>query len=149
MAFTLVATHFPPPRSVGTSEADPNRQAIRTVWNTLREGARRLPDPPALLDPIVSDKTLHFVLFFVPALLWSLAAGRRLTGRTGVTLLVALATWSATDEWVQHLTGRDGEWGDWLANVLGSLAGIGIVYPVMRWREARRESAQPGAARAE
>lgn len=144
MVLTLVATHFPPPSAVGTSDADPDRQAVWGVWHTMGELAHRLPDLPGFLSPLRSDKTLHFFLFFFPAVLWSLAAGKRLTGRWGAALMAALSTWSAADELAQHFTGRDGQWGDWLANVAGSLVGIGVVYPVMRWRKQRSDQSAAG-----
>jgi VanZ family protein len=138
MGVTLVVTHLPAPSAVGVSEDDPDRVAVRGVWHALGEAAKRLPDAPAFLEPLLSDETVHFGLFFVPAVFWSLAAGRRLRGRHAAALFVLLAAWGALDELSQHLTGREGQWGDWLANMAGAAAGIALAWPVLRAWDRRR-----------
>ncbi|MFN7144636.1 MAG: VanZ family protein [Myxococcota bacterium] len=139
--FTLFVTHLPAPSAVGVSETDPDRVAVRGVWHTLGEIARRLPDAPAFVDPLLSDETLHFLLFLPPAVFGALAFGRRLTGARAVALFLALAAWAALDEASQHLTGRDGQWGDWLADTAGAATGILLTRPLLRRRAATRSPA--------
>jgi hypothetical protein len=140
-AVTLAITHFPPPSAVGASDDATSRRAVRGVWVTLGEAAKRVDTwVPALVDPLRSDKTIHVAIFLAPAFLWALTAalGRRLQPRPAAWLLLAFTTWGGLDELGQHLTGRDGEWGDWLANVVGAAAGIGLVgLGRIGWRWAR------------
>lgn len=139
----LVATHLPAPRAVGDSEADPRRQAVRSVWGGLKDAGRAvadtLPDVPdtgSALDWIPGDAVLHFLLFLPPALFASLALGSRSGARGAAKVLVAFAAWAALDELSQGLTGRDAELGDWVANVLGALTGVLAVQAV--WAARRR-----------
>ncbi len=96
---------------------------VRGAWEGARDAARRMPDVPAWLDPLVSDKTIHVLVFGVPAFCWALTLGRRLPARVG-WLLLALAGWASLDEGSQALLGRDGEWLDWVANLVG--VGLGV-----------------------
>ncbi|MDP2307754.1 MAG: VanZ family protein [Pseudomonadota bacterium] len=138
---TLAITHFPPPSAVGASDAATSRRAVRGIWVTLGETAKAanawIPD---FVDPLRSDKTIHVVIFLVPAFLWALAValGHRLHARSAAWLLVAFTAWGALDELGQHLTGRDGEWGDWFANVAGAAVGISLVgMGKVTWRRVR------------
>jgi hypothetical protein len=126
---TLMVTHLPGPSAVGSSEADPNRVAMRGVWEGLRDVARHLPAAPELLKPLLSDKTIHVVIYIVPAGLWALSLGRRLRTRAWL-LWAACATWGALDEGSQALAGRDGEFWDWVANAVGATIGIALAWPV-------------------
>ncbi len=136
--FALFVTHLPAPSAVGVSEEDPRREDVRRVWHTLGEIAKRLPDLPAFFDPIRSDKTIHFALFLPPAALWALSFGRRLGPKQAAALFVGLAAWGGLDELVQHLGGRDGQWGDVVANMAGAGTGILLVYPLLHARRATR-----------
>lgn len=129
---TLFVTHLPAPSAVDEA----SRDTVRGVWQGLGEFAKRLPDLPELFDPIRSDKTIHLLIFVPPAALWALAAGRRLDTRRALMLWAALATWGGLDELSQHLTGRNGEWGDWVANMAGAAIGILVVRPVVWLRRA-------------
>lgn len=126
---TVVATHIPTPSAFGESEADPGRIAARRVWSDLRRVGAALPDLPDWFDPLRSDKTLHVLLYLLPAALWALSLGRRLPRNAG-RLLLAFAAWGALDELSQAWAGRDGEVGDWLANVAGTVLGMGLAWPV-------------------
>lgn len=146
--FALFVTHLPAPSAVGVSEEDPRREDVRLVWHTLGEIAKRLPDLPAFFDPIRSDKTIHFALFLPPAALWALSFGRRLGPKQAAALFVGLAAWGSLDELVQHLGGRDGQWGDVAANLAGSFTGVLVVYAALSVRRATppRPATPPGSA---
>jgi VanZ family protein len=99
-------------------------------WGNSQPEAAGLVLPPW-------DKLAHLVWYAVLAGLLLLGLGRRawpwvLAG----TLL--LAGW---DEWHQFaLPGRTPDIDDWLADVLGTLVGIGICHVI--WRRVRAESAR-------
>ena len=129
MLGTLFVTHLPGPSAVGVSEEDPGRLAVRAIWSAFGRAAHRLPPVPQLFDPLRSDKTIHVAIYVVPAALWALSLGRRLPRRAGA-LLLACALWGALDEGSQALAGRDGQLGDWVANVVGAALGIALAWPV-------------------
>jgi len=126
---TVVATHIPTPSAFGESEADPGRIAARGVWAHLKRAGAALPDLPTWLDPVRSDKTIHVLLYLLPSALLALSLGRRLPRNAG-RLLLAFAAWGALDELSQAWAGRDGELGDWVANVAGTALGIGLAWPL-------------------
>jgi VanZ family protein len=74
-------------------------------------------------EGIIWDKALHFTAYFGLAWLGTLAWGRRV--RPLLILAVVLALGGIL-EILQGMVGRDGEWGDMLANTLGGLAGMGL-----------------------
>ena len=90
-----------------------------------------LPDLPT------GDKTLHgagyFVLagvFAVTLLLHGLSPRRRST-----TVLIVMALYGAFDEITQPLAGRSASWGDWLADIIGSLAAVMVCETArLAWR---------------
>jgi|ERR1043166_52157 VanZ family protein len=73
------------------------------------------------------DKVLHFLAYFGLAGLATVAAGRL---RSALWAGLALATFGGTLEIVQSFVGRDAEWGDELANVIGVCAGVaaGLIF---------------------
>jgi VanZ family protein len=79
------------------------------------------PHPPALPGLLAWDKADHFTAYFGLSLLASVAWGLR---RSLVRVFVSVVTLGGVLEIVQILVGRDGEWGDFLANDLGALAGL-------------------------
>ena len=85
------------------------------------------PDPPALPGPWMWDKAQHFTAYFGLCLLASLGWGLR---RSLVLVFFAVAGIGGVLEIVQTMVGRDGEWGDFFANSLGALLGLGaaLVY---------------------
>lgn len=133
---TLLATHWPTPRAVQGGE-NAGAEAVRSSWRSLSAAADRLPPIPNILDPLFDDKMLHLLLFFGPALLWSLSLGKRILAPAGRKLGLVLLVWSMLDEATQSLTGREVEWGDAATNLLGVVLGVGTAALVARWRQVR------------
>ena len=69
------------------------------------------------------DKLDHFIAYFGLALLSTLAWGLK---RSLVWLFLGLVALGGGMEILQALLGRDAEWGDFLANDLGILIGLGV-----------------------
>jgi VanZ family protein len=86
---------------------------IVVVWGELKPG----PHGPQ----VIWDKLLHFTAYFGLAGIATVALGRR---RASLWAALALAIFGGILEIVQSFVGRDAEWGDELANVLG--AGLGL-----------------------
>ena len=96
--------------------------------------------PSDSIPQTTSDKTLHFVAYCGLAILVSWAALLRFGPPWSVParVLGVLALYAAFDEWTQtFVAGRDGDVRDWLADIGGSLVGVGMVYAVM-WMRGRR-----------
>lgn len=74
------------------------------------------------------DKLVHGTMYF--GLGWTVARALHRTGRsTGGALalaLVAAAGFAALDEWHQSWVGRDPALGDWTADAVGLVAGLGL-----------------------
>jgi VanZ family protein len=83
------------------------------VWGEL--------NPPSPGPELVWDKFLHFTAYFGLAAIGTAALGGRL--RAALWVGFALAAFGGILEIVQGFVGRDAEWGDELANVLGVCAG--------------------------
>jgi VanZ family protein len=81
------------------------------------------PHPPRLEGPLMWDKLDHFIAYFGLALLAALAWGLR---RSLVWVFLAVVSLGGVLEILQTIVGRDGEWGDFAANDLGALAGLGL-----------------------
>ena len=81
------------------------------------------PHPPRLEGPLMWDKLDHFIAYFGLALLATLAWGLR---RSLVWVFLAVVSLGGILEILQTIVGRDGEWGDFAANDLGALAGLGL-----------------------
>ena len=84
------------------------------VWGELT------PHPPRLAA-LLWDKAEHFIAYFGLTLLASLAWGLR---RSLVLVFAGLVALGGALEIIQSFVGRDAEWGDFLANDLGALAGL-------------------------
>ena len=83
--------------------------------------------PP--LAPKGSDKIFHFAAFAVLA--FPLAS----TNRFGLTpILIGASAFGAIIELIQPSFNRNAELGDWIADTLGALIGIGIglIYRIVR-----------------
>jgi VanZ family protein len=80
------------------------------------------PHPPKLAD-LLWDKAEHFIAYFGLTLLASLAWGLR---RSLVWVFFAMVALGGVLEILQSFVGRDAEWGDFFANDLGALAGLGV-----------------------
>ena len=81
------------------------------------------PHPPPLQGPFMWDKLDHFTADFGLTLLASLGWGLR---RSLVWIFLGLVALGGAMEILQSFVGRDAEWGDFAANDLGALAGLGI-----------------------
>ena len=81
------------------------------------------PHPPRLAGPWVWDKLDHFTAYFGLSLLSTLGWGLR---RSLIWVFLAVVSLGGGMEILQTLVGRDGEWGDFLANDLGALLGLGV-----------------------
>ena len=87
------------------------------IWGELT------PHPPRLEGPWMWDKLDHFTAYFGLALLSSLAWGLK---RSLAWLLLGLVALGGGLEILQTLVGRDGEWGDFIANDLGVFVGMAL-----------------------
>lgn len=81
------------------------------------------PNPQDDLPDLGWDKILHFTAYFGLSLLATLAWGRRVPVLLLFFLVVGMG---GLMEILQHLVGRDAEWGDMLANTLGAMLGAGL-----------------------
>ena len=88
------------------------------VWGELK---------PSAHGPEGWDKVLHFIAYFGLAGLATVALGRL---RPALWAGLALAAFGGVLEIVQSFVGRDAEWGDELANVIGVGAGVaaGLIF---------------------
>lgn len=67
----------------------------------------------------ISDKQIHFLMFFTLALLCS----RGMRQHYGIKLLILLAGFALLTEFLQWLVPwRSFSWGDWLADIVGILS---------------------------
>ena len=69
------------------------------------------------------DKLDHFIAYFGLSMLSTLAWGLR---RSLAGLFLGLVALGGGLEILQSLVGRDGEWGDFIANDLGILLGLAV-----------------------
>lgn len=83
------------------------------IWGELK------PSTPG--PQVIWDKLLHFTAYFGLAGIATVALGRL---RPAVWASLALALFGGILEIVQSFVGRDAEWGDELANVIGVCAGV-------------------------
>lgn len=83
------------------------------IWGELTPSAHG-PD-------VIWDKLLHFTAYFGLAGIATVSLGR---GKASLWAAFALAVFGGILEIVQSFVGRDAEWGDEIANVLG--AGMGL-----------------------
>ncbi len=81
-----------------------------------------------------NDKALHFGAYGALGLLVGLQLSRPV--RTAVVTLFAMAVWAAVDELTQPLVGRSAEVLDWLCDVLGAAAGIGMASTMIQRRRS-------------
>jgi len=83
-----------------------------------------------------NDKLLHFVAYGVLGLLAAatLAVHGRLARRSAGLLLLGLAAAAIVDEVTQPLFRRAAEPLDWVCDVIGLTAGIGIILAMNAWR---------------
>jgi len=106
-----------------------------------------LPKVSGLVRTPGFDKVLHFVAYFVQAMLAAaaVAATGRLGRRNAAILLVALAAFGGLDELTQPWFSRSAEWADWGADCLGIVLGVGLVL-LLANRVVRRRTRQDAGA---
>jgi VanZ family protein len=93
------------------------------VWGELKPSS---PGPE-----LVWDKLLHFTAYFGLAGIATAALGGRL--RAVLWTALALAVFGGILEIVQGSVGRDAEWGDELANIVGVCAGTAAAGIILRF----------------
>ena len=87
------------------------------IWGELK---------PSTHGPeIIWDKLLHFIAYFGLTGIAAVALGRR---KASLWAAFALAVFGGILEIVQSFVGRDAEWGDELANVLGVCVGLAAAW---------------------
>ncbi|HKU65116.1 MAG TPA: hypothetical protein VJQ06_08660 [Rhizomicrobium sp.] len=87
------------------------------IWGELT------PHPPKLAGPWIWDKLDHFTAYFGLMLLSALGWGLR---RSLAWIFLGVMALGGGLEILQTLMGRDGEWGDFIANDLGVLTGLAV-----------------------
>ena len=93
------------------------------------------------------DKLLHFAAFVVlgATIGLSLAARRRAGIVTMLCAWLAIGLYGLFDELTQPLVGRDREWLDWGADLLGAICGLLLVSALARrgWLRTARDAGSP------
>jgi len=118
------------------------------VWATATVVWTLGPTPPEADSFPNADKVLHLIAYAVMVLLLSLAADRRPIRGPGPFpgsarwLAIVVVAAGGILELVQHLTGRDTELLDWIADGLGALLGLWV------WMLVNRRWKTPSAAAA-
>jgi VanZ family protein len=112
--------------------------ALLAYWLALFV-ATHVPVNVPVLPSGQGDKLVHFAAYTVLAGLgattWQLAAGQ-LTARHLMALWIAIAVYGALDEWTQIPVGRDCNFWDWTADLLGAATGL-VLFAWLRrdsWR---------------
>ena len=107
------------------------------IWGELRPSTHG-PD-------VVWDKLLHFTAYFGLASIATVALRER---RRAIWAAFALAAFGGILEIVQGFVGRDAEWGDELANVIGVISGVaaGLLTLQLLRRWAPQASGAAGGA---
>lgn len=99
------------------------------AWATAILVGTSIPSP-GVVEPggLPVDKIVHVVMYF--GLAGTIVRALRLSGCSthGVLLLSALAAaaFAGLDEWHQGWVGRNPELGDWLADAVGLMLGVGV-----------------------
>ena len=100
------------------------------VWGTLFV-IMHIPVEGSVPVPKGGDKVIHLIAYFVLALAGGRSAmsrGIALTSRWLVTWLIVYAVYGAADELLQGLVNRSPSVADWVADVCGASAALGIMY---------------------
>jgi len=88
----------------------------------------------------VTDKTLHYLAYFVLAfLLWSaVSPDRKVSWRSAAVWWVLFVTvvYAVLDEWLQHYAGRTADVKDFMADMAGALSGLAILTVFYFWPAA-------------
>ena len=146
LGLELLALHFPAPSGVRPAAREEVRGAWTLAGGIARAAAAFVPDRLAdAVEPLVDDKTIHFLLFLPLGALSALE--RRLKGassaRVAALLVLGLAVYAALGEASQVLGGRIADIGDFVANVLGAVVGVlGVGLATRSLRPPRRAVAE-------
>ena len=99
---------------------------LSAYWLVIFTATHLSPGAVQEFDVEGSDKLKHYIAYAGLAFLLALRSSchARLTGRTLAWLLVAGAAYGAFDEITQEMVGREGELGDWVADVIGLVTGL-------------------------
>lgn len=89
-----------------------------------------IPLPEKILSGHHADKVAHFVAYFVLTLFggWWLRAGHSIRRITLVWLAAVFLAYGAFDETTQPFVGRSMTLGDWAADALGVMIGMGLLW---------------------
>lgn len=100
---------------------------IVAYWVALF-AATHVPRIPAALQMPGSDKWQHFAAYGGLAFLLSVRQfhGQSLSWKTAAQIIGILAVYGAFDELSQIPVGRDAEWYDWFADLIGAIGGIAV-----------------------
>ena len=81
----------------------------------------------------MSDKTLHVVAYFLLAgfFLLTLIARGKPRPRRIILVVAVMAVYGAFDELTQPIVNRTAAWGDWFADVAGTILAIVIIEIVL------------------
>jgi len=87
-----------------------------------------IPLPQLAFEIPVSDKTLHFLAYFILVfLLWlAISPGKKVNWRraTAWWVLVVVVLYGVFDEWIQSFVSRNADVMDFFADLAGALAGL-------------------------
>ena len=119
-----------------------NKQKITAVllaiyWPALFISAH-MPVPRAVLESKVSDKSLHFLAYLILVfLLWSTVGdGKKVNWRKASPwwVLSIMVAYGIVDEWLQlYAAGRTCNIWDFLADMIGTLIGLGLFSVLAFW----------------
>lgn len=81
----------------------------------------------------LNDKVVHGLMYTLLAVLWMIPVRRPIFVRLAVTIYGALL------ELLQHYcaTTRSGEWADVLADMIGVIIGVGVIWLIRRYSSTR------------
>lgn len=115
------------------------RIALASYWVGLFVSTHLPPGTAPDLPSNVSDKHVHAAAYAVLACL--LAAARKgrqyLTWATAGRLLSILVAYAVFEELTQIPVGRDAQWGDLAADLLGAVVGLAVFHAICKGIGAR------------
>lgn len=99
-----------------------------------------LPSFQRLIPGLASFDPMHYVAYFILALTFGFAFGRRSGRATAIVLNVAMCTiYGVTDEWHQSFVpNRTPDILDIWHDAIGAAAGALVAFAVARWRSRRQ-----------
>lgn len=88
---------------------------------------------------LFADKVMHCLMYFILGglLAWRLSSASAVSASRYFVAWLVLAAYGVFDELTQPYFGRSAEWLDWVADLVGSGSGIGLV----GWVRARAQPA--------